>query len=71
MTRGGGTREEAEAAIQRSNRERARYLQRYFGMAWDDPTLYHLHINANEVPVSMGAHLIAEATQWFARSLNG
>ena len=47
------------------------YLQRYFGMAWDDPTLYHLHINANEVPVSMGAHLIAEATQWFARSLNG
>ncbi len=71
MARGTGTREEAEAAIQRSDRERARYLQRYFGVAWDDPTLYHLHINADEVPVSMGAHLIAEATRWFARSLNG
>ncbi len=71
MARGGGTREEAETAIQRSDRERARYLQRYFGVAWDDASLYHLQINADEVPVPMGAQLIAEATRWLARSLNG
>ncbi|MCU0522673.1 MAG: cytidylate kinase-like family protein [Anaerolineae bacterium] len=71
MGREGVSREEAEARIQRSDRERARYLQRFFGVAWDDPSLYNLSINSDEVPVSMGAQIIAEAARWLARSVGG
>jgi len=68
MARYGISRDEAESDIQRSDRERARYLQRYFGVAWDDPQLYHLSINADDVSVSLGAHLIVEAARWLAQA---
>ena len=68
MARQGISRDEAEDTIQRSDRERMRYLQRYFGVAWDDPKLYHLALNADDVSVSMGAHLIAEAARWLAKA---
>jgi cytidylate kinase len=71
MMRQGISRDEAESLIQRSDRERARYLQRYFGVAWDDPGLYHLSINADGVSVSMGAHLITEAARWLAKAQTG
>ena len=69
MGREGTPREEAEAMLQRSDRERSRYLQRFFGVAWDDPSLYHLSINSDAIPVSMGAQIIAEAVRWLVRSL--
>ncbi len=60
--------EEAEGAIQQSDRSRARFLQRQFGVAWDDPSLYHLSINSDAVSVPLGAHLICEAARWTARA---
>jgi cytidylate kinase len=71
MARQGLPRDEAEDAVQRSDRERTRYLQRYFGVAWDDPKLYHLSINADDVSVSMGAHIITEAARWLAKAQVG
>jgi cytidylate kinase len=63
--------QEAEAEIRRSDRERARYLQRFFGVAWDDPSLYDLSINADHITLSMGAHLITEAARWLVKSTGG
>jgi cytidylate kinase len=62
-------REVAEEEIQTSDRQRAHYLQRYHGVDWQDPSLYHLTINADHVPVAMGAMVIVEATRWLAKSL--
>ena len=68
MVTEGIAQEEALDAIERSDRSRARYLQRQFGIAWDDPGLYHLSINSDAVSVPLGAHLICEATRWIAKA---
>ncbi|MGC9468250.1 MAG: AAA family ATPase [Anaerolineae bacterium] len=62
-------REEAEEYIRESDRRRARYLQRYHGVSWDDPRLYHLVINTDKVPVPMGTHIVVEAARWLDQSL--
>ncbi|MGC9349283.1 MAG: AAA family ATPase [Anaerolineae bacterium] len=62
--------DEAETRIRKSDRQRARYLQRLHDVDWDDPNLYHLVINSGEVPVPMGASIIVEAARWVASTLS-
>lgn len=69
MSRESLDRESAEDEIRTSDRQRGRYLQRYHGVDWEDPALYHLTINADKVPVAMGTTIIEEAVHWLAQSL--
>lgn len=69
MTRLEISEDEARSLIQESDRNRARYLKRYHGVNWEDPLLYHLVINTENVPVPLGEHLIVEASRWIASSI--
>ncbi len=69
MARDELSREAAEQDIRRSDRNRARYLQRYHDVDWEDPRLYHLQLNTDLVPVAMGTNAIVAAARWLAESL--
>lgn len=49
--------------IRLSDRRRAAYLRRHYHVQWDDPSLYHLLINAERVTVETAAHTIAAAAK--------
>ena len=68
MDRQGISQEDAERLIRRSDRQRRRYLEHYFGIKWQDPSLYHLILNADHVSVSMGAALICEGARWLMKA---
>ena len=69
MARQGIQRDEAEARIQDSDRDRARYLQHYHGVNLEDPLLYHLMINADGVPVPLGTQLIVAAARFLQKTI--
>jgi hypothetical protein len=54
-------RKEAEAFIEREDRGRRRYLRKYFGLNIDDPLLYHMVINSDQVSYPLAARIIGEA----------
>lgn len=60
---------EAAASVEESDRDRARYLKRYHDVDIDDPLLYHLVLNTDDVPVPLGEHLIVEAVRWFSTEM--
>jgi len=68
MARQGILRDEAESSVVESDRDRARYLQHYHGVNLDNPLLYHLMINADGVPVPLGAQLIVTAARWLQKT---
>jgi cytidylate kinase len=39
----------------------AQYLERFFGVRWDDPLLYHMVLNTGKWELEAAAQLIAEA----------
>jgi len=39
----------------------ARYLDRVFGVRWDDPMLYHMELNTSKVGIEQAARIIAHA----------
>ena len=48
----------ARAQIEDSDRFRARYLQRFYNIRWDDPSLYHLVINTGHISLETSAEVV-------------
>ncbi len=61
MQRLGIDEREAERQIHRSDKERQRYLKHFYGVRWDDVSLYHLVLNTGKLSVDLAAHIICEA----------
>lgn len=53
--------EAARACLEASQRARARYLRRCYGVQVDDPGLYHLVINTGLLDLSLAASLVVHA----------
>ncbi|MBN1566200.1 MAG: cytidylate kinase-like family protein [Anaerolineae bacterium] len=54
---------EIKLAIERHDRAAAEYLDRFFGITWDDPANYHLVINGNMMPVRAAVEVIVAAAE--------
>ena len=50
--------EDAYRLATREDRRSAGYLEEVFDIDWDDPTLYHLIINAGKMSVEQAAQII-------------
>jgi cytidylate kinase len=48
----------AQAQVDGSDRFRAKYLQRFYNIQWDDPCLYHLVINTGQLPLETSAEVV-------------
>lgn len=55
------SRELAERIIEDRDRAASQYLRRFFKIEWEDPTLYHLILNADKVDAENAAQLIVDA----------
>jgi cytidylate kinase len=53
----------AKAQIEDSDRFRASYLQRFYNIRWDDPTLYHLVINTGHISLKTSAEVVCTAVR--------
>ncbi|MBI5960950.1 MAG: cytidylate kinase-like family protein [Chloroflexi bacterium] len=53
--------DEAQQKIGRQDRATAEYLARFFGIRWDDATLYHLVINTGKLGIEGSVQLIVDA----------
>jgi cytidylate kinase len=53
--------ESARAQIQASDHYRANYLRRFYGVRWDDPTLYHFVLNTERLSPHQAANIICQA----------
>jgi cytidylate kinase len=62
MARHGLSKRDAQNRVRASDRARFDYLRRYHDADWLDPTLYHLVLNADRLPVATAMDLIL-ATQ--------
>lgn len=54
---------EARRRVRASDRARAEYVARFYGVRWLDPLLYHLVINTGEMPLDVAVALIVHAAQ--------
>jgi cytidylate kinase len=54
------TRTEAQNWAIRQDRKTAEYLKHFFGIYWEDPTLYHLVINVGKLEPWQAAKIIAD-----------
>ena len=55
--------EQAYHSALEHDRTTARYLDRVFGVRWDDPLLYHLELNASKLNTEQAAQIIAHAAR--------
>ena len=55
------SRKEAAAHIEREDRARRRYMQKYFKRDPDDPLLYDVVLNTDRVPIPEGARMVGDA----------
>lgn len=62
---------ELKLTIAERDRATAEYLRRFFGIRWDDPTLYHLVINTGLLGLEAATETIIEAAQHFAPAATG
>lgn len=62
---GSGLEQAYHSALEH-DRTTARYLDRVFGIRWDDPLLYHLELNTSRVSVDQAAQIIAHAARVLA-----
>ena len=53
----------AKAQIEDSDHYRASYLQRFYSIRWDDPTLYHLVINTGQITLETSAEVVCTAVR--------
>ena len=53
----------ARAQIEDSDLYRASYLQRFYNIRWDDPTLYHLVINTGHISLETSAEVVCTAVR--------
>lgn len=65
----GLTAEEAHQQINRQDRATSEYLGRFFGIRWDDSTLYHLVINTGKFGTEGAVQLIVDAVVQLRASL--
>ena len=56
----GVSQEEAAKLVKMTDAERADFLQRYYGMRWDNSANYDLVLNTGRLPVSAAAGLIVD-----------
>jgi Cytidylate kinase-like family len=59
-------RDAVEQALRRADRTHAAYARRFYGADIDDPSLYHVILDATAIPVDAAVEIIATA----ARTLN-
>ena len=57
-----GDVEIAESALDH-DRVTTRYLDRVFGVRWEDPMLYHVQLNTSALSVEQAAQIIAHAAR--------
>lgn len=55
--------EQAYHSALEHDRTTARYLDRVFGVRWDDPLLYHLEFNTSKLSIEQAAQIIAHAAR--------
>jgi cytidylate kinase len=53
----------AKAQIEDSDRFRASYLERFYNICWDDPSLYHLVINTGHISLETSAEVVCTAVR--------
>jgi len=53
----------AAAQIEESDRFRADYLESFYHIGWDDPTLYHLVINTGQMDLETSAEVVCSAVR--------
>ena len=53
----------ASKRIRKVDEQRKRYIKRHYGVAWDDPKLYHLTVNAGQTGVEVAAQTVIEAAR--------
>jgi cytidylate kinase len=53
----------AEEFVNKEDMGRRRYVKKYYGKDVDDPLLYHLVVNTDEVPYDEAARIIADAVE--------
>jgi len=63
------TVEQAQQKIVRQDRATAEYLGRFFGIRWNDSTLYHLVINTGKISPDAASQLIVDAVVQLRASL--
>ena len=51
----------ARAQVEDSDRFRAQYLERFYNIQWDDPSLYHLVINTGKISLETSAEVVCSA----------
>jgi cytidylate kinase len=59
----GISRQAAKAQIEDSDRFRASYLEHYYNICWDDPSLYHLVINTGQISLETAAEVVCTAVR--------
>jgi cytidylate kinase len=69
--REGWSVEQAEREINRQDRAASEYLGRFFGIQWDDPTLYHFMLNTGKVSLDGAAQIIVDAVVQLRASIAG
>lgn len=55
--------EEAERQVRQSDRERARYHKHFYGVDWQDPTLYDLMLNTDRLTLDKATELVMAAAR--------
>jgi cytidylate kinase len=60
----------ARAQIEDSDGYRAQYLQRFYGIDWQDPGLYHMVVNSGKMSLALAAELISGALQHRSQNPN-
>ncbi len=67
----GLTVEAAQQLISQRDRATAEYLGRFFGVHWDDSTLYHLVINTGKLTVDGATQIIVDAVVQLRAAIAG
>jgi cytidylate kinase len=55
---------QAQKTVDEHDKAAAAYVQRFYGVDWDDPLLYHLVINTGKWGAEAAAHLIAAGVHY-------
>ncbi len=63
MTRFELSREKAIDRIQKGTKRRAAYIKANYGVDWEDPTLYHLVLNTEQLGIEGASQVIVEAVK--------
>ncbi|MFA4014959.1 MAG: hypothetical protein RUDDFDWM_000025 [Candidatus Fervidibacterota bacterium] len=53
--------EQAKSEIAKHDRRRSLYLRQFYGVDWNDPSLYHIIINVASIGVERAPYVIAQA----------